>query len=463
MTGLARFEGEQHLPVVDFELLGQLLRIHGGKRLEQHQRRPRHVERVLLPGVVHVLLEGAALGAADGAHRAEVDEGQSPALAEDDAVWVRIGAEEEMLVPAPVVDPRQTARDLPRVDAEPARQAQDLLVLLFDRGHQLPEPHAGDELLDDDVLTGELEEHARSGEEALARIAGRPAEQVRVTRFTDEVQFLHQGLAQLAPHALRVAGPQHREELQRAGQPVERLQVRHEQLAGPGPPHLHDDSRAGPQDGLVGARDGGRPDRVRVEPGKGLFERPAGDSLDHGDRAIGRKRRDAVEHAGKLVAVFPGQQIEAHGELLADLDEGPAGALEDPPQVRGPARGSARAPEPVPERRRAEPEENAEPDEQPEECPDAARVELDRLHLGRSSLYGPQGEQGAAGERCDDPRLSLAHDADSWVRRRSRRHDPGTPLGSIAIKRLRYRHGCTSRESLPATRKTPAGRVRPPR
>jgi hypothetical protein len=202
--------------------------------------------------------------------------------------------------------------------------------------HEVLHPDAGDELADDDTGAAEVVIELGGRGVELLPLLEIPPEELLVSHLQMEVELLEEHQLELDAEGRRDPRPQHGEELRRPQDPAESGQVRLEVALDVRPADLDRDHLAGHQARLVHARDGGPAEGREIEFGEGRLQRLAGPALDDlADIALG-DRFGVVQQLLELPAIDRVKHVRADGHLLADLDERPSQALEDPAQPDGP-------------------------------------------------------------------------------------------------------------------------------
>jgi hypothetical protein len=130
--------------------------------------------------------------------------------------------------------------------------------------------------------------------------------------------------------------------LQRPCQPRHDVQVALDHRADPGPLHLHGHLGAGPQAGGVHLGDGGRRQRLAVEPGEHLVDRPAELGGEHLLHLPPWRRGGLVPQAAQLVGELRGEQVGSGRQHLTELHEGDPALVQRLPQRPRQPRAAAR-------------------------------------------------------------------------------------------------------------------------
>ena len=117
---------------------------------------------------------------------------------------MRVGVEEKLFLHLVLHDQDELACQRLRLDADATDLRQELLVVAVDGRHELPHPHAGDELAHHHFFGAVLEIDAWR-RDALLALGRPPTKYVRVTRFGAEVQLIEQNRLEVLPEAPRDA------------------------------------------------------------------------------------------------------------------------------------------------------------------------------------------------------------------------------------------------------------------
>jgi hypothetical protein len=140
--------------------------------------------------------------------------------------------------------------------------------------------------------------------------------------------------------------------LQGAGQAGHDVQVALDHRPDPGALDLDRHLRPGPQPGRVHLGDRGGGQRLPVEVGEHLVDRPAQVGRQHLLDLLPGGRGDVVLESLQLLDDLGGEQVRAGGQHLTELDEGDPGLLQRQPDRAGqplpPGRGVQLGPPPAP-------------------------------------------------------------------------------------------------------------------
>ena len=208
--------------------------------------------------------------------RPEVDVANPVIWHDDEIRGMRIGVEEKLFLHLMLHHQDELACQRLWLDADTTDLRQELLIVAVDGRHELPHPHAGDELAHHHFFAAVLEIDAWC-RDALLLFGRAPAKYVRVTRFGAEVQLIEQNRLEVLPEAPGDPRWNDRERFPQDQDPVQRAQVGGNQRADAGPPHLDCHFLAGLQLGLVHARQRRGADRLGVENREHVTERPRRD------------------------------------------------------------------------------------------------------------------------------------------------------------------------------------------
>ena len=160
----------------------------------------------------------------------------------------------------------------------------------------------------------------------------------------DEVVELIGGPArELVDDGARLRRAEEVEPVEQPAEGVHQADVGLEALADVRALNLHCDRFARVQDGPMDLADGGGRERSGLEGPEDLLRRAAELALHDLPDLVVRERADRVQQLEQLVAVGRRQQVEPHGQHLAELDPGPAELLEREPHPGGPERRAGRA------------------------------------------------------------------------------------------------------------------------
>ena len=243
------------------------------------------------------------------------------AVAHAQVAGVRIGVKKAVLHDLPNVVIRQLRADFRRVVA--ARQ-QRLAVVDGD---------AVDALHHQYMRRGPFAVENRGGDERHVRVEG--AEALKVGRLGQKIHFLLRDDPHLIQHLIEVdqtAGGGVFEHLAGA---LEQQDIPVHHVVDAVALHLDDDAFAAAKHGGVRLRDGGAAQCLLVKGGKDLAERAAIRAFHNGNDLLVGHRRDAAAQLFERLAVFLGQNIRAHGENLAELDERRPQLLDDGAELFG--------------------------------------------------------------------------------------------------------------------------------
>lgn len=151
-----------------------------------------------------------------------------------------------------------------------------------------------------------------------------------------EVQLSHEGVAELLGQRLGVERPSPlRPPGHHAGEPPRDRQVPLHHFHEPGPAHLHHHGAAVAPPRRMGLGDGRRTQRVPIELGEDLRQRPPQLGRDGRLHLLPFERRRRRVQAGQFFLDGRRHQVRTGGEELAELDEDAAGLLQCQPGAPG--------------------------------------------------------------------------------------------------------------------------------
>jgi len=150
--GVRALDGAHGLAEDLFDLTGELVDVDRRQRLEQSQDALHHAADVLVRLAVVELPDVVELPLGVGAAGAEVDEDDLAVAPHHDVGRVRIGMEDHVLEDAEEARLEEPPRHDGGIDVEVADVGERLLVAALHGGEELPEPDAGDELGDHDIV-----------------------------------------------------------------------------------------------------------------------------------------------------------------------------------------------------------------------------------------------------------------------------------------------------------------------